>query len=70
MAYSPMFSIHFRGPGSLLVTVATEGELPSGGVGGALANQIDVTAEAAGIEVTVQVTRFGQYTHLSLKIRR
>ena len=50
----------YSGDSSLLITVAAENEFPSGGVGGALTDQIASTAEAAGINVTVQVTRFGE----------
>jgi hypothetical protein len=41
--------------------VATAGDFPPGGVGSALSDQITATARDAGIEVTVEVTRFGEY---------
>ena len=37
------------------------GEFPPGGVGGALSEQITATAQEAGIDVNVEVTRFGEY---------
>jgi hypothetical protein len=43
---------------NLLITVAAESEFPPGGVGGSLVSQITDTAQAAGIEVTVEVIRF------------
>ena len=51
----------FSDDSSLLITVAAENEFPPGGVGTALTDQITATAQAAGIVVTVQVTRFGKY---------
>ena len=36
------------------------GDFPSGGVGGALSEQITATAQQAGIDITVEVTRFGE----------
>ena len=39
---------------------AADGEIPSGGIGDALANQITETADASGIQVTVEVTRYGK----------
>ena len=53
------------GDSSLLITVAAENEFPPGGVGTALTDQITATAQAAGIVVTVQVTRFGKYKSLT-----
>jgi hypothetical protein len=53
-----IYSVSVTGTGSLLVTVAAAGDIPQGGVGGALANQITETAEAAGIQVVVEVTRY------------
>ena len=52
-----------RGTGSLLVTVAAAGDVPQGGIGGALTNQISETAQAAGIQVEVEVTRYGEYNY-------
>ena len=48
------------GDANLLLTLAAENDFPAVDVGGALSDQITTTALAAGIEVTVEVTRFGE----------
>ena len=40
--------------------MAAADKFPPGGVGGVLSEQITATAQQAGIDVTVEVTRFGE----------
>jgi hypothetical protein len=53
-----IYSVTVVDDANVLITVATAGDFPPGGVGSALSDQITATARDAGIEVTVEVTRF------------